>query len=401
MLKQIKTYFEYGNHFCGIEHATLNGNEICFITQLKKNKNSLDRKNTFEEFLVKKAISNLPKNQHISLIINNDNVLSKQIESSETDTFKVVYKVFPNINLDDFYFEVIKQGYNQFVSICRKTYVQKIVDNYKPYGFSIINITLGNGIVSGISSFLKSENITTSNANIHLDNQTIITIKKIEIENTINYDINGLEISNKHVLSCCGALNSQLNRYHPITNFDKLKTTLENDYKQSRFYSLSLKSGLALILTTLLINFLIFNHYFNKVKTLQQTSQINQTTKQKIIELNENVSKSKKMVEDMLKGSSSKSSFYINTIVQGLPNSILLSELNYQPVLKRIKAEQPISIDKNMIILSGISNISDTFSNWLADLENTNWINRVEILNYEDYSKSSYKFSLKLNISND
>ena len=134
---------------------------------------------------------------------------------------------------------------------------------------------------------------------------------------------------------------------------------------------------------------------------MQQTSQINQTTKLKIIELNESVSKSQKMVEDMLKGNSSKSSFYINTIVQSLPNSILLSELNYQPVLKRIKAEQPINVDSNSILLSGESNNSDMFSKWLTDLENIKWINKVEILSYEDFSKSSSKFSLKLGVIND
>ena len=401
MLGRIKTYFEYGNRFCGIEHATQNGKEICFITQLKKNKNALEIDNLHETPSIEEVISNLPKKQHICLIINNDNVLTKQIDSSETNILKLVYKVFPNINLDDFYYDVIKQQNNQFVSICRKTYVVELIDVYKQHGLSIINIVLGNTAISGVSSFLKSKKITTSNAHVFFNNQTITTIEKTEVGSTTNYNINGLEITNNYLLSCSGALNALINTYNPITNFDELKISLKNDFVQSRFYSLFLKSGLAIILTVLLINFFIFNHYFNEVKILQQTSQINQTTKQKIIKLNESVSKSQKMVEDMLKGNSSKSSFFVNTIVQSLPNSILLSELNYQPIIKQIKAKQPINVDRDFILLSGKSNNSDAFSNWLADLENTNWINRVEILSYEDYSKSSSKFSLKLVFVND
>tara|TARA_R110002096_G_scaffold81625_3_gene190220 strand:+ start:11224 stop:12432 length:1209 start_codon:yes stop_codon:yes gene_type:complete len=401
MLEHLKTYLEYGNRFCGIEHTSQNGKEVYFVTLLKKNKSALDIENIYEELPFKKTISKLPKKQHVCLIINNDNVLTKQIESSEADTLKVVHKVFPNINLDDFYYEIVKQQKNQFVSICRKTYIDELLNGYNQHGFSIVNITFGNTIISSISNFFKTEKIATSNASVYFENKVIKTIEKTEGINTINYNVNGLEITNKSMLSCAGALNPLLSNFKPITNFDDLKTSLNNDYKQSRFYNVFLKLGLILILAILSINFFVFNHYFNEVKTMQQTSQINQTTKLKIIELNESVSKSQKMVEDMLKGNSSKSSFYINTIVQSLPNSILLSELNYQPVLKRIKAEQPINVDSNSILLSGESNNSDMFSKWLTDLENIKWINKVEILSYEDFSKSSSKFSLKLGVIND
>lgn len=401
MLNHVKTYLEYDNRFCGIEHTSQNGKEVYFTTLLKKNKSALDIENVYEETSIQNIIPNLPKKQHICLIVNNDNVLTKRIEGLETDTFKAVYKAFPNINLDDFYYEVIKQHKNLFVSICRKTYVDELINNYTQHGFSIINITFGNSIISGISSFLKDEKTTTSNAFVFFENQTISIIKKTEADEKTKYNINGLEITNNHLLSSAGALNTLINNFNPTTNFDNLKISLNSNYKQSQFYKIFIKFGLILILTMLLVNFFVFNHYFNKVKTLQQTSQINQTTKQKIITLNESVSKSQKMVEDMLKGNSSKSSFYVNTLVQSLPNSILLSELNYQPVIKRIKAEQQINIDVNSILLSGKSNNSDVFSNWLNEIENTNWINKVEILSYEDFSKSSSKFSLKLSLNND
>lgn len=400
MLEHIKTYFKYGNRFCGIEHASQNGKDIYFITQLKKNKNSLDLENTYEELSIEKVISTLPKKQHISLIINDDNVLTKQIKSLEVDGLKLVYKVFSNINLDDFYYEIIKQHNNQFVSICRKVYVDDLIDKYKKHGFSLIDITLGNAIISGISDFLKSEEITPSNANILFENQTITTIEKTEIENTTNYNVNGLEITNNYLLSCSGALNTLIKTYNPTTNFDELKTSLKYDYVQSRFYTLSLKSGLVLILTILLINFFIFNHYFNEVKTLEQTSQVNQTTKQKIIKLSENVSKSQKMVEDMLKSSVSKSSFFINAIVNSLPKSILLSEINYQPLTKNIKKDKDIELKESTIVISGTSNNSKTYSEWITHLESLKWINKVEVENYSD-SKYTSNFSVKIKLTND
>src|SRR5690606_10383120 len=146
-------------------------------------------------------------------------------------------------------------------------------------------------------------------------------------EDVSTYAINGLLIKSNQILSFAAALHGVLQNFNSRTNFDILKNSIKSNYLQSRFYSQFFKFGLLFILCILLINFMVFNHYYNAVNTLQQTSQINQTTKQKILELNGSVNKTQKMVDDMLKSSMSKSSFYVNDVIQGLPNSILLSGL--------------------------------------------------------------------------
>jgi Tfp pilus assembly protein PilN len=401
MIKNIKTYYEYGSVFCGVEHATQNEQDIIYTTLLKKNKNGLDIANTLKEYTFDKALENLSSKQHISLVINNANVLTKQVESTDTDSLKIVHQAFPNINLSDFYYTIFTQNKYRFVSICRKTYIDEITHNYIKSGFFVINIALGNSVASVVSPFLETEDISTSNATIAYQNKEIISIKQEENLNSLSYNINGLSIANNYILSSSAALNTLLNTYNPISNISDLVCSLELNYKQSRFYNVFLKLGLAMILVILLINFFAFNNYFNDVKLLQQSSQINKVTKEKILKLNTNVNHSQKMVEDMLKSNSSKSSYYINTIIQGLPASILLSEINYQPILKRIKPGQQINIEKNYIVISGESNNSEAFSKWLSALEQINWIYRVDILSYQDYSKFNSKFNIKLQVIND
>lgn len=131
---------------------------------------------------------------------------------------------------------------------------------------------------------------------------------------------------------------------------------------------------MAILLGILLINFFLFNHYYSAVNELQQTSQIN-------------------------KSSSSKSSFYVNAIIESLPTTILLSELNYQPLLKRIKAEKAIENEVNTILISGASTRSVSFSKWITSLEFFDWTRSVEILSYKDISKSTSDFSIKLKIA--
>lgn len=400
MLVALKTYLNYGHHFCGVEHALKGNQGILYTTVLKKNRNSLDIKNTYSEPSVETLVSKLPKKQHLFLVINNEQVLSKNLESQELDSSKLIYKTFPNISLEDFYFEILVQNNHRFISICRKSYVEDLVKAYLDKGFSIINISLGNTILSSLCGFIKSSRVMTSNGQILFDGRSMVTMEKKAFDGLESYDINGLEIQHTHLLSCAGALQPLLNNYGPSSNLKGLTNTLNQDFKQVRFLGVFLKFGLVFILLTLLVNFFFFNHYFNRVGVLKQTSQLNQTAKERILELNEQVSKSQKMVEDMLKSNSSKSSFYVNAIVQRLPSSIVLSELNYQPVLKRIKEGQPILLEDDILLISGESSDSERFSQWLVDMEKTEWIKNVDILNYEDLGSQSV-FNLKLILRND
>jgi len=260
---------------------------------------------------------------------------------------------------------------------------------------------LGNSIAFGITNYINTDVISSSNAQLTKQNNEIISIEKSEQLNKAVYDVNGLQIEHTQLLSFSGALSCVLHNYDPHTNIESRKTVLLSNYKQQRFFSQFLKFGLILILSLLLTNFFFFNHYFTAVNSLEQTSVINQTTKKTVLELSESVTKTQKLVDDMLKSSASKSAFYTNAIVQQLPGSILLTELNYQPLEKRIKVAQPIAVRNNILLITGRSSNSATFSQWVANLDTYNWINNTEILNYEDVSKSNSTFKIKLNISHD
>jgi hypothetical protein len=401
MLQKIKTYLEYGNQFCGIEHTIQFGKDKIYVSLLKKSNNDLDVESVFKEDSIETLTSKINKKQHVFLIINNDQVLTKKVESEHLETVKLVYKAFPSINLEDFYYEVITGQKCHFVSICRKDYVEELISLYKKNSFLIINVSFGNNAISGLLKFIKSNPILTSNSSIAIEKGSIETIEKKEINETITYDIDGLHSNNNELLSTSGALDTVLHNFNPQTNFNHLSQSLKKEYGQSRFFSQFLKIGLVVILIILLINFFAFNHYFNEVNDLQQTSEINQTTNQKIATLSEYIGKSQKRYEDIEKNGSSRSSYYVNAIVQTLPSSITLSELNFQPLIKRIKSEQAIEVNNDIILVSGESTKSILFSNWLADLESISWIQHVDILRYEDNSESDSNFGIKLNISND
>ena len=143
--------------------------------------------------------------------------------------------------------------------------------------------------------------------------------------------------------------------YTVSTNLKTNKIDLYKEFQQKRFFNHFLKIGLSSVLIILLINFFVFNHYFNTVNVLQETSQLMSNSKDRVTRLNAKVIKSKKMVDDIQKSNSSKSTFYLNEIISNIPNFIVLENYNYQPLTRRVEENKPIKINKNTIEFSGFS----------------------------------------------
>ncbi|TCK68069.1 Tfp pilus assembly protein PilN [Winogradskyella wandonensis] len=400
MFNRLLKYLTYGNTFCGVEYNHFQSQDIIYATVLKRSKNELVEDAFISSSSLKDLSSKLPNQKHIYLIVNSEKILTKTISGEKRDALKLVYKAFPNITVDDFYFEVLYQNNMHFVSLCRKDYVDGIISEFSEYKFNIIGFSLGHSSLGILQEYLKTNTIYSSNSKITSDNNGILSIEPSSA-NSEQYNINGITLDNSYLLSFSGALQSYFGIEDENGNINSKIEELVDDYKQTQFYNQFLKFAGLFILAGLLINFLFFNHYFNKANELEQLSELNEATKTRILNLNASVSKKQKMVDDILKNNSSKSSYYTDRIIKELPKSILLLEFNYQPILKRISKEKPIEIDTDVIEVSGTSNDSAAFSNWISELEKYGWIQSVDILQYGSQSSRTQDFVIKISLNND
>lgn len=402
MLQKIVTYLIFGKRFCGIEVSSLNGKDNYLVTSLQKGKEGLTIYSQFEVEAINLISEKLPKKQHVFLAINTSNVLFKKVITSNSNQNAILNAAFPNINTQDFYYEIISGNNNiSFIALCRKSYVDTIIDDFKAKNIFVTSFSLGNNLISEITAFVTLKSIQSSNALITLDDKiTDVNITDV-IDSQVEYNINGILSSSRYILSLSGALTSFLNTNNRISNFEEKINSLFEDFKHQILFKKGLQASLIVFLGALLLNFFLFNHYFSKVNELQQTSQVNTINKNAILSLDKKLKKTEKLATDIQKSSASKSSFYINEIITLIPNSILLSELNYQPLQKRIKKDQNILIQNNIIIISGVSSQSESFYNWVNKLENYDWVHTVDILDYSDTNTTRSEFSVKLNMSHE
>ncbi|WP_299101972.1 hypothetical protein [uncultured Winogradskyella sp.] len=401
MTQDLNSFLKYGNRFYSVEQTQVNGENKYYGIVLKKKKKLLDIERSFETSDFKTLKTNIPKGKPIILVINTDSVLTKKIQGKTYDASKLAHLAFPNIKIEDFYFESVSQDTNHFVSICRKSYVDELLKDYASKQITVIDFTLGSLICSSILGFVANDEINTSNSLISIQNSQIADISLVREAKETTYNINGLDIKNNNVLGFAAVINLVLKGEQIQTNFSATKTQLNEAFKQKQFTSQFLKIGLSSLFIILLLNFLFFNHYYNEVNALRETEQILESSKANMVSLNEKVQKMEKMVDDVLKSNASKSSFFVDVIINTLPESLLLKELNYQPLLKKIKAHKAIENHKNQILISGQSNNSIEFSQWISQLEDIKWIQSVEILSFEDHTKSSSTFTIKLNMRDD
>jgi len=400
MLQKLITYIILGKCFCGIEISSRKSKDFFLVTSLRKRKKELVIDKQFEVESVDLLLETLPKKQHVFLAVNTSHVLFKKVTTSNTNQNAILNAAFPNINTQDFYYEIISGNNNiHFIALCRKNYVDTIIDDFKAKNIFVTSFSLSNNLITEITDFVTLKSIQSSNAQVTLDGKITDVNITITINKQEEYNVNGLITSNKYILSLSGALTAFLNTNNRISNSEEKINSLFEDFKHQVLFKKGLQGSLIVFLVALLLNFFLFNHYFSKVNELQQTSQVNTNNKNVVLSLDKKLKKTEKIATDILKSNASKSSFYINEIIKLIPNSMLLSELNYQPLQKRIKKGQSILIQNNTIIISGVSSESESFSNWIKQLENYDWVKSVDILDYSDTSTSHTEFSVKLNLS--
>ena len=141
----------------------------------------------------------------------------------------------------------------------------------------------------------------------------------------------------------------------------------------------------------------MFANYYEKTAMLTTELELHKTYKKSIISLDQEVSKKERMVNDLTL-ESSRVSWYLDQIVGYLPNSILLTELQYQPPINNIKEDQEILIQEHQISIKGTTNNSSDFSNFINTLNQINWIEKVTILEYGDPKNTMTQFNLLISL---
>ncbi len=401
MINKLRTYLREGFTYSGLEVSEIEGKESYFLLKLKKSKNEL----VLTDKIVLDRLDGLPKlikkNSSIFLCINTSSMLTKKVEGANIKNPEaLVNQAFPNLDQSNFYYEVFSQDNESVITISKKENVDSLLSKLKDLKVQVSRFSLGVSALGNLLPYLDSPTIALSNRKLILENHRITELEPIspQEENAIN--INGLELSNSHVLSF-GQILGHLGGKEHSTNFEEVCAALKWGAKNQRIFGQVLKYALAFFLLLLLSNFFVYDFYHSKVSELNAAMASTSSQKEVLTLLGESVQKKQERVETLSNSSNSRATYYLDLFAQQIPNSILLTDIKYQPLAKPVRESKPIILEEQTLSVSGISRNVNDFSFWIEELERYNWVHTVETLEYDYVSKDTSSFLLEIGFYED
>jgi hypothetical protein len=136
--------------------------------------------------------------------------------------------------------------------------------------------------------------------------------------------------------------------------------------------------------TILLINYLIFDNYWNKKNELMAAVTLNQGELEKLESLKRQYAEKQTFLSKAGLLEVSKTSFYADQIAIDMPEQISLTGININPMEKKTNEseEEGYFFIPRTVGIKGTCNKSAYVSEWINILKKKNWLNQVILINF-------------------
>lgn len=362
------------------------------LLTVKKSKNKLD-------ILVNKSFSNFELlqekiNLKIPTIINIDGkgVLNKKIDlKNESD---VTWQ--KNLDLKSIYYTSYSNDEVIHMSFCRNNFIEEYTNVFNKKGIQIIDVYIGSFLSVLLEDSLNENKIISGNLNLDIENKKIISFSKLEINAEKKYAIGDDSYTNYSIPLFSIAIN------YFVDNESISKTQWINNNVEELVYRKTFNTFGIIILIgffiTLFISYFLIQFYSSKNAELNVQNVYSNKSYQQIVALEKQKQEKEKIIKESGFLSEKFLTYYSYQILNSIPNSISLSELNISPLTKEIKSNEKVEVISGTIIVSGQTINEEEFNRWLKELKTFDWIIKFEIERLNKDKKSNTKFELKITI---
>lgn len=387
-----------GNQYISIEHYTCNNVNKIALVAVKKTKEGLliEKKDKvhYNGVIAEKWDKSLP----YFVVLNTNQVLQKEVLYTDPSDEKLINKAFPNTNWETFYYEIWRLKSKTIVAITRKNYLDELIQEYKNQQINITSISLGTCVIADLKKYSTYDELHTNHQIITINEQDTIINSSAEELPQVNYTINDLAIPNAQLLAFSGIIRLVSNFTSNSGSIITLSNLKKEEYLQQRFFSKGSKIILGALLIVLLINFLCFSHYYKASQEATEKIAIHKVDLQNLASIKERVKLKESIVQNVFLKKGSQSSFYCNAIAQIIPSSILLSEIELNPLEKKIKNEESIVYTDKTIQINGITKDNTAFTTWIETIEKKYWTSKVVITQFGKNENNETEFGVKINL---
>ena len=382
-----------GKRYIGLEFFSRENREEVSFLLLQKKKDGL----VISEKKIFTSRETLLSQKHkypTVVVANNEKVLQKEAAGIDPNDKKLLHKAFPNLQADEFYYEIWRRESSSVIAICRKSYIDGLIAEIGK-NYPIAGISLGITSLSNLTVFGVPEVITTNTQWITPHNDNLF--ESSGLLPLAEYDINGLSIPNTHLLSFSSTLQLLIPGGTTGTITANNQTLFET-FRQKAFFEKGLRLSIIVILALLLANFFLFTYYFDNATDMAQAVSVNRSGIENIAKIKTRIGDKEKRLEDFTVGGTSASSTLLNEVARLIPTSITLTGMVYNPLEKKVKEEEKVMITEKITTVSGYTLNDSAFTHWIENIEKLEPVKKVTIVSFGNDDENRTAFSVQIEL---
>ena len=339
----------------------------------------------------------LPLENPVALTITGKGVLAKKI-SAEEFSGNYFDHLFPNANPNDFHISFNEMGKSVWIYLIRKNILEDIIDKVMSEGLKLIFISIGLSAIENIIPFIdinSLSNIRTTSYLIELNKEREFAhIENAESQNgesISEYNIGNQYIKSSNILPFAVSLYLFTSRISSLPYADIRLVEERENYAYSQYFKKVGWIAMISILVLLLLNFMVYNHYFNLNQELQVSEKLSKVRQQDEQKSFEKLNIESEFMKETGWEHISKVSFFADRIASLVPENTQLTNMQIFPMKESLfQDEKGIYFKMDTILISGNCDDPENLAVFLSNLKNSSIIESAAIKDYS-YKKGNAK----------
>lgn len=353
---------------------------------------------------VKDILKLLPKSVPVCLTITGKGILTRKVEHDpEAEAGEIFHKVLPNAALKDFVFQLVKiEDGASLINIARKDTIDHILKTLAENKIFTGAVSVGLTAVNAIAAILSASNETVCCAGhtLKVGPGGICDYSyQPDTDGSQVYHLDEEEISSGYVIAFSTAMQFLLPDSESVHSNADYNRPFKAEFRYFQVYYKLIKILTPLVFIILIINFLLFTDYSDKLESITTQLGSFNTTLQNYDSLKVKLKEKEKFIEVNGLERGTKISFYADRLASLLPPGIMLDEMELFPALKKDEKNIKQEYLRNIIRISGITGQSVLINEWVNQIKKAGWVKDVTIVNfYQNNMKNRGEFIIEINL---
>lgn len=286
-------------------------------------------------------------------------------------------------------------------SMARVELIDNVIRRFKNEGLFVLGVQLGANLSPVINVISKGYVRISSDWLLSIENNVVEISAIDKSQNSLTEEFLQLKddrLETKQVYAFTSALSIVQKNRQEISGHKLLEqNTIEHRYKNR--YQVVLKSVLICMLSALVLNYIVFDHYFKQNKILSEKISISKTELLKLESSRNRLESQKEFARVNSLTRSSLMAYRADRLALLLPSDTFFESLEVSPK-KKTKKLEPLDFASNTIRLMARTSSAQNIELYIDQIEKLSWIEQVTIESVSPMSKTEQlQFTLILSLS--